>query len=406
MTDTDTLAERISFHRRRLGLSQIEFAAAIGRSESWVSQVERGARRVDRLSVLQKLADTLGVSVAELQGREEPEAPEEKKPEAFQQLRLTLTGHPALSAVFEGPEDGSEIVDIEELRRRQSPVWELTHETRYVELAPLLADLLPDLEHAARQARSDDDRHAARQLLTDTYQAAAAMLAKLSENDAAWVAADRATFTAEQTGDPLLVAASLFRMAHVFVSLRQLTQARQAAEVASRALEPEISETGESPTLSLYGALQLVQAVVAARDNNRGETRARLDIARQVAGWTGEDRNDFGTEFGPTNVVLHEVGTAVELGDAGAALDLARGVDTSGLSSERRARFLVDVARAQTMRRQIGEALESLREAEELTPEQTRSLKPAREALTELVQLAGNRIRPELRDLATRFGVL
>lgn len=96
------------------------------------------------------------------------------------------------------------------------------------------------------------------------------------------------------------------------------------------------------------------------------------------------------------------MGVAVELGDAGAALDLARDVDASTLSIERQARFLVDVARAQTMRRQIGEALESLQQAKTLAPEQTRSLKSARETATDLIQLAGTRGRTELRELATR----
>lgn len=56
------------------------------------------------------------------------------------------------------------------------------------------------------------------------------------------------------------------------------------------------------------------------------------------------------------------------------------------------------------MRRQIGEALESLQQAETLAPEQTRSLKSAREVATDLIQLAGTKARTELRELATRFG--
>lgn len=407
MNEAQALGERISFHRRRLGLSQVEFAGAVDRSESWVSQVERGARRIDRLSVLQAVADALGVPVAELRGygEDEQEAPAER-PESFEELRLILTGHPALSAVLDGEQPTHARTDLEELRRQHARVWELVHETGYAELAPLLTDLVPALERATRVSASQLERDEAGRLLTDTYQAAAAMLAKLSENDAAWVAADRAAFTAERIGDPLLVAASLFRMAHVFLSLRQLSQAHQAGDIASRALEPKISENAEPATLSLYGAVQLVLAVVAARDNDRSEAHARLDTARKVAGWIRENRNDFSTEFGPTNVALHSVGVAVELGDAGAALDLAGGVDASNLSTERQARFLVDVARAQTMRRQIGEALESLQQAETLAPEQTRSLKSARETATDLLQLAGNKARPELRELATRLGVL
>jgi hypothetical protein len=83
--------------------------------------------------------------------------------------------------------------------------------------------LIPDLERATRNAQSEELRSAARELLTDTYQATAAALSKLGEADAAWIAADRAAFTAETIGEPLSVAASMFRMAHVFLSLGQIT---------------------------------------------------------------------------------------------------------------------------------------------------------------------------------------
>jgi transcriptional regulator with XRE-family HTH domain len=44
------IGERIKLYRRRRGLSQPKLAQLIGRSESWLSQVERGVRSVDRLS--------------------------------------------------------------------------------------------------------------------------------------------------------------------------------------------------------------------------------------------------------------------------------------------------------------------------------------------------------------------
>lgn len=40
------LAERIAAYRRRRGLSQQVVAGLVGRSESWLSQVERGVRSV------------------------------------------------------------------------------------------------------------------------------------------------------------------------------------------------------------------------------------------------------------------------------------------------------------------------------------------------------------------------
>ncbi|MFD1536235.1 helix-turn-helix domain-containing protein [Nonomuraea guangzhouensis] len=60
------IGRRVARQRRRRGLSQQAVAGLIGRSESWLSQVERGVRRVDSHSVLVELAHVLRVSVAEL----------------------------------------------------------------------------------------------------------------------------------------------------------------------------------------------------------------------------------------------------------------------------------------------------------------------------------------------------
>ncbi len=60
------LGRKIAFNRKRRGLSQKEFAGLLGRSEAWVSQVERGVRRIDRMTVLEKVADVLELPVAEL----------------------------------------------------------------------------------------------------------------------------------------------------------------------------------------------------------------------------------------------------------------------------------------------------------------------------------------------------
>ena len=63
-----TVGERIAAYRRRRGLSQAALAGLVGRSESWLSQVERGVRSVDRLSVLLDMARLLHVEVESLTG--------------------------------------------------------------------------------------------------------------------------------------------------------------------------------------------------------------------------------------------------------------------------------------------------------------------------------------------------
>src|SRR4051794_39130612 len=76
--ETPTFGERVAYHRKRRGLSQVELGRLIGWSESCVSQVERNTRKVDRMSVLELLAETLDMPVAELA----PTAPIETVAEA------------------------------------------------------------------------------------------------------------------------------------------------------------------------------------------------------------------------------------------------------------------------------------------------------------------------------------
>ena len=405
MPDDQFIGERIAYHRKRLGLSQVEFAGLVGRSESWVSQVERGVRPVDRMSVLQRVADVLSVSVAELRGDDETPDVDER-PEAFDIIRLALTGHPAVGAVLGTVTLTAPARQTEVLRRQHASIWELVHASRYSELAPIMAALIPGLETAVRTARNEEVQAEARELLGDTYQAAAAMMVKIGETDAAWIAADRAGFCAEQAGSPLAVAASMFRMAHVFLALGQIDQAHHVATSTAQALEPKVTPDAEPGVLSLYGALHLVLAVAAALDNKRAEAHQHLDTARKIAGQLGEDRDDFGTEFGPTNVAIHAVNIAVELGDAGQGIELGQQVTPENLSPERQARYWLDLAKAHAMRRQIGEALHALQEAERIAPEETRVHYVGRGVARDLLQLSGLRPRPELRDLAERFGVL
>lgn len=84
----------------------------------------------------------------------------------------------------------------------------------------------------------------------------------------------------------------------------------------------------------------------------------------------------------------------------------AKTIDVGHLSAERQARYLIDLASALAMRRQIDEAIHDLQQAEQVTREQTRTHRVARDVTRDLLQLSGLRPRPELRELAERFGVL
>jgi hypothetical protein len=149
-----------------------------------------------------------------------------------------------------------------------------------------------------------------------------------------------------------------------------------------------------------------VLAVIRARAGKRTEARGAIERARSIAARLGEDRNDFETEFGPTNVDLHAVAVAVDLGDAGEALEIATGVDASGLSAGRQSRLYIDLARAHAQRRHVGEAVQALLEAEKHAPEQVHTHALARQLVRELVTLAGRRAPEDLMALAQRSAAM
>ncbi len=399
-----TLGERVAELRRRRGVSQRELASEVRRSESWVSQVERGVMPVERLSVLQRLADALGVTVVDLRpDADQPTGRIGQRPAAsdLDALREVLTGHPSLGLLL-GRKRSTKSVDLSSLAGEVEEAWVLTHASRLVDLTELLTTLIPRLEEASRIAPLDQ-RPEIYRLLARAYQAAAAAFARQDEDDAAWLAADRAILTAERSGQPLDVAAGHFRMAHAFIGLGRNDQAEHVAQVAADALRPRTQQKNAKPEeLSIYGAMLLVMAIVAAREGSRANVRKHLAEAREVASRLGEERNDYNTEFGPTNVELHAVSAAVDLGDAGEAIDLAVKVDAAGLSPERQARFLIDVARAHAQRRHVGDATTALLRAEELTPEMVRGHLKARETIRDLLQLTGRRAPEELIQLADR----
>jgi transcriptional regulator with XRE-family HTH domain len=393
-----TLGRKIAAERRRRGLSQPELARLLGRSVAWVSQVERGVRKVDRMSVLQTVATALDVPLAELAAEAPVVAAATEEPPGAAGLRLVLSGAYSLRAML----DGRRPPALSTLRARSRRAWDLTHAGQYTDLADLLRGLVPELENAAR-VLPEAQRAGVFELMAATYQACSAALAKLGESEAAWIAADRAMAAAERAGNPLLVAAGAFRLVFVFLAARHYDQAEETARTASEALQARADE-GDPQAVSLWGGLTLQRAVIASRVNDSDAAYSYLERAAQVAARLGEGRNDFNTEFGPANVGLYEIAVAVELGDAGRALRAAATVDATGLSAERQARMLIDVARAHAQRRQVDEAVVALRQAEDITPELVHSHELAHQLVADLLTMQ-DPPSAELRDLAVRLGV-
>ncbi|WP_078855094.1 helix-turn-helix domain-containing protein [Streptomyces sp. MBT28] len=398
--------KRVADLRKARDLTQQQLAALLnGRTSSWMSQVERGIQPVNRLDVLQEIADALGVSTQAL----DPSAPVPAPPTPpasvqsndLDGARLVISGHPALGALLgTGP---SEPVPVERLSEQVDEIWELTHQAEFAAVSVMVTELVPQLERAVRTV-SESERPQTYRLLSRAYQALAAAFARQGDSRASWVSADRAVTAAELSGDVLLVFAGVYRMVHAFVRLGNNSEAEHAVTAAVDALSQRTDLT--PPGLSVLGSLHLAKALVHARCGQRTEAREELAKARQVADQIGEDRNDYNLEFGPTNVAIQTVATAVDLGDAGEAIDVGKTIDASSLSPERRGRLLMDLGRAHAQRRHLGDAVECLLRAEEVSPETVRTHNAVRQAVKELVLLAGPNAPRELTDLADRTSAM
>jgi transcriptional regulator with XRE-family HTH domain len=370
MTDTLTVGERVAWYRRRRGMTQEVLAGLVARTVDWLGKVEDNRIQLDRLSVIESLADALDVTVGDLIA--EPSLLEwttDSGRTTVPVLRAALMDYRQIMPLL-GAGGMTDRPDLSALRAEVTGVWDAYQQSRYGFVTGRLPSLLSQAR-AAERSYDGDERLRAKALLPMTYQAAAMILTKLGETDLAWMAADRGLTTAQDSGDSVVVG-SLFRsVTHSLLSNGRNAEAVRLTHDAADYLHRGLAKA--SPEyLSIYGTLFLAGAMAAARNEDRGTTRTFLAEAEQTADRLGQDGNHFWTAFGPTNVAIHRVSTAMELGDVQVAVDLGPRVDASPLPMERRIRHAIEVARAYSAWNRRDEALSLLLDAERQAPEQVR----------------------------------
>lgn len=401
--DAATQGQTIRRARRRRGISQAALAGLVGRSESWLSQVERGKREVDSLSVLTRMAEILRVPLTNLVDTGE-EAPDVKYA-AARSIEGAMMRYTSLETIIEDSGGQAPQVDASGLRAEADRAYAAYQAARYEEVGRRLPRLIRQVEAAARGREAD--RPAVCSARAQVYNTCAAVLKRTGEHQLAWQAADRAMSAAEWADESLLAAVGAYRLAYVFISRRRPTEAAELAMGAARALEQRM-RPGTPEELSVYGGLQLAAATAAAAEFDTAAVPRFLESARRAADRLGRDANLHGTAFGPTNVLIHTVSTAVALGDAATAVDTGEALDVEAMPAGlvgRRAQVQLDIARAYAQRRMDAAAVNTLLEAEQIAPQLVRYDPATADVLTELLRREHRRSTPELRPLARRAGV-
>jgi hypothetical protein len=316
-------------------------------------------------------------------------------------LRAVLMDYSQLSPLLATSEADGEPAGLDQLDRRVADIFDAYQHSRFGYVTAQAPRLLHDTVTAARAADGDAAVRAY-ELLALSYQAAAAVLTKLGEADLAWIAAERG-LTAAQRTDSTIILGSLFRpVAHTLLATGRFQPAVQLVNRAAAVLSAELG-AADGPMLSVYGSLFLTGAMAASRAEDRPTTRAFLREAQQAASRLGADANYMWTAFGPTNVAIHQVNTAMELGDVQIALDVGPALDTSGLPTERRVRHALDVARAYSARNRREEGLAVVLEAERMAPEQVRHHYISRQLVLTWMRQQRRPPSVELAGLAARL---
>jgi hypothetical protein len=273
----------------------------------------------------------------------------------------------------------------------------------YARLAAALPDLVGAVELAALHVL-DRHRTAVCALLADAYAVTAWSLIKADSAGAAWIAAQRAIQAAENAGDVLRASAATRCLAEVHMRAGEHSDATRTAFLAFTYVH---NRPSAPPALVVRGSALLSAAAASARRGDAREAKTSLAAAEVCAEPLQTDRVDLGSVFGPVNTAIHRVAVAVELGDHQAATDAMPGVDLTRLPpqlAERRARYLIDVARAHAGLRDDQGAADALLQAEQVAPDELRGHRLTRAVLRDL--LSRERRSSGVRDLADRCGVL
>lgn len=388
MQTEDTIGARIAQVRKLRGMTQSRLAQEAGVSKSMVAKVERGHEAASP-TMIGALARALEVDAARLTGGSE-EGPD-------QLHKLVPSIRLALATVDLLPDD-LEPEPIEQLRFEVAKLGELRRDTKYAKIGAALPTLVERLLVSARE-----EGEPAYGLLTGAYRAANTLAHKLGYADLSLTAMDRMEWAATLSGDPLQVAMTDYLRA---AALARIGAGKQAMQLLHRTIDQIEPMTGhDDPTAeAVYQALHMRAGTIAATMADAATSDAHLAEAMVFATRIGEGVVHE-TVVGPTNVQLHRIAAAVDLGESGKAVRIAESVELpDGYAKERSTYFWLDTARAHLGMNDPDGAITALYEARALSAEHFRASRTAKT----IVKTAASQQRgtsTTLRSLSNSTGI-
>ncbi|MFI2711229.1 helix-turn-helix domain-containing protein [Micromonospora sp. NPDC018662] len=395
-----TFGQRLKVYRERSGKTRAVLGGLVGRSAEWIKAVETDRILPPRVHMLDRIARALKVDVSALVGELSDRSAVVNGPE-----------HPALASVRDAVNRFPRSADVppeplSSLRARLDAAWRARHQAsdHRTVLGGLLPGLLRDAQRAAL-AYEAGDRRQAQALLAETLGLAQMFLAYQPAAELLWRVADRAMVAAQESGDPEAVAGAGWFLCQVHRDAGDWDTAMAVTLDILSGLEPRIADANTN-LLALWGAVNFEAAYTAARAGEEGRAWRFWDRADAVASHLPAGFYQPQTSFSRVVMGAHAVTVAVELQKSGEAVRQARRHDAAAIPSRpRRARHLIEVARAHYGKNDKEAAVAFLGQAYESAPETIRFNGYARQITLDL--LDGPRsTRDEARDLAMKVGLV
>ncbi|RMI40475.1 helix-turn-helix domain-containing protein [Streptomyces triticirhizae] len=401
--ESESIGQRLRRARLRLGLTQADVAARLRRTQSWVSKVESGDIELDRASVINALAGVLHIHPNELIERPFTGSTAENQWRVSAAMTLRELRRYDLAPTFEGTPASS------------AALWgamRRLHRLRDDADNTGILGCLPDLLREARalaEAATGAEREAAFAVYAVACKFAHTSAHALGHPELITLAAERATWAAERSGDPLLPAVVDWMRAWDMWATADWDDALALGDKALRGIS-DAYERGEPAALRVWGSLQLRAAVSSARAGNAQEADHRLELAgeaaRRMAGGPElvDDRHSL--TFSAGNVGIHGVNVALELSRQDEALRRHERLDpavVAALPASRRGHYRMDLARAHLWSGQRDLAVAELSAAERIAPQLVRNHPIARATLRRIVYGERTGVREQLRRMSARF---
>ncbi|MQY14241.1 hypothetical protein SRB5_44030 [Streptomyces sp. RB5] len=404
LEEAEEIGRRARRARLRLGMTQADLAAALGKTQGWVSKMERGHIELDRVGLLNLLASELHVHPNDLIGRPYNSSPAENQWQVAAGAIMRELRRYDLAPVFDGAPRAARLLWAEMTR---------LHRLRDAAANVAIIEVLPDLFREARalaEVSSGHEREEAYAIYAVCCKFAHTAAHALGHPELIAMACERSAWAARLSGDSVMPAVTDWMRVWDMWATAAWGDALALSDKALGSIQPGY-DRGQPLAVRAWGSLQLRAAVSAARAGRRSEAQDRIDHARAAAERMTEysgppvyDRHSL--TFSKGNVHIHAISVALEMHEQGTALAINRRTTPdllSTLPNSRRGHHHMDLARAWLWDGNRDKALRELETAERIAPQLVRNHPIARSTLRSIVYAERAATREKLRRMSDRF---